>query len=166
MARRAGRGARVDIVNSACNILSEQEGLFARYETATLALLDCAPEDASHYITERDRLANRIDELNEQLAKLCAETPNGELLMAAAKGRVPFEKVPSEYQPVFYAGQAVRSVGARIAETNKQVLERMERLRDEAGEYMKQNQNLPKIKRYLDGLTPPMDEVPRHESKA
>lgn len=136
-------------------MLETKKERFLAYEQATLALLDCAPEDAENYITQRGELATEIDGVNEEIEQICGSVPDGATMLAASKVALPFEQVSSEYQCIFYSGQAVQSVIHRILQSEGQVKERLEKLRNEAMEGIKLNQNMPKIKKYLTDLAEP-----------
>ena len=142
----------MDIAAELCRLLEQKKEHFLEYEQATLAMLDCEADDVDQYITQRGFIATEIDELTEQMARLCDGLPERDLLLEAAAGQVDFGNVPSEYHCVFYGGQAVRSVVNRIMETEKQVVARFEGMREEAREYIRLNQHIPKIKKYLANL--------------
>ncbi len=156
----------MDTVARLCSLLEEEKQCFMAYEQATLALLSCEADAAEQYIIQRGELANQVDTLIEDMARLCDGEPAGDVLLAAAKGNIDFARVPSEHQPVFYAGQAVRSVIHRITQTEQQAEARLQALRRQALERIKQNQNLPKIKRYLSDLGSGADEVSLTHGKA
>lgn len=143
----------MDKMTEISRLLDEIKKQFLEYEKATIALLECEVDDVEHYITVRSEIAIEVDELREELAKICRNEDGGEVLYKAAMANIDFERVPSEYQSIFYEGQAVRSVMHRVSMTEKQVIARMERLRSEALEHIRQNQNMPKIKRYLEDLS-------------
>ncbi|MDL2293605.1 hypothetical protein LJC60_03130 [Ruminococcaceae bacterium OttesenSCG-928-D13] len=143
----------MDTVGKLCALLEKESDLFLEYEQATLALLDCAADDAEHYIMLRGAKANEIDGLVEEIAQVCGQVPDAAVLLECTKASLPFDRVPAGYQPVYYAGQNVRSVIHRIGQSDVQAMQRLERLRDEAVEAIKQNQNMPKIRKYLTDLT-------------
>lgn len=153
------------MIGEICVLLEQKKDRFAEYEQATQALLDCPPDDAEHYITRRSELATVIDGLDEQLHQLCGQAPDAAELWACTRANLPFERVPSAYQPVYYTAQGVQSIIQRIIQTEQQAKERLERLRQEALDAIKQNQNVPKIKKYLTGLTD-VPVQPLTESKA
>lgn len=155
----------MDKIAQLCSLLEEKKALFEKYETATLSILESGADDAEKYIMERSEIANNIDETSEKIAWLCDEEPNSAVLLKITKAEIEFEKVPSEYQCVYYGGQAVRSVVARIMASEQQVLERLEKLRDEAKENIRNHQNLPKIKKYLTSLTPTGDVLNLRDEK-
>ena len=148
-------------IDTVCALLAEKKNLFLQVEKTTLAILDSDADSAEQYIIQRDMLATEIEALNETIARECDKTPDCEGLISAAYARQEFAKVPSEYQCVYYAAQDVRSVGNRILESEKQVLEKLTFWRDEALNAIKQNQNMPKIKKYLTDLSavPPGGEL-------
>lgn len=143
----------MDTITAVCSLLEEKKKQLLNYEEATLAMLSCDADDVEHYIIERSKLAIAVDELGDEIARLCDGEAAGVVLLETAQGKMTFEKVPSEYQCVFYGAQGVSSVVNRIKESDKQVVERLELLRDEARQAIRQNQNLPKIKKYLTDLT-------------
>ncbi len=156
----------MDTVARLCSLLEDEKQCFMQYEEATQALLDCEADAAEQYIIQRGMLANQVDALIEDMARLCDAEPAGEVLLAAAKGGIEFARVPGEYQCVFYAGQAVRSVIYRIGQTEQQAMARLEALREQALMRIRQNQNLPKIKKYLSGLGSGPEEVSLTHGKA
>ncbi len=141
------------MVTKLCSLLEEKKGRFLMYEKATLDLLICDAEDIEKYITKRSELATEIEGIDEELLRTYSSADNAVLLEKIVKARMDFEQVPSEYQMVFYASQAVRSVAGRIQQSDKQVVERLQKLRVQALESVKKNQNLPKIKKYLTDLS-------------
>ena len=143
----------MDDIARLCALLEEKKNKMLEYEQATLAMLECPPDDIDQYITRRGMIANSVDEIREEMGRLADSAPGGGQMLQAADARLAFETVPSEYQCLYYAGQAVRSVASRVRETERQVLDRIEKLRDEALTNVRQAQNLPKIRRYLTNLT-------------
>lgn len=133
-------------------LVEQKKEKFSDYERATGSLLDCEPDSAEHYIIKRSEIANEIDGISEQIAKLCDGIPNGHLVLHASLASVDYDHLPPEYVRFFDVGQATRSIVYRIAQTDKQAMERMRGLRNEALDKIKENQNLPKIKNYLTGL--------------
>jgi hypothetical protein len=143
----------MDMVANLCALLDRKKALFSEYERATLALLDCAFDDAEHYITERGRIATEIDGVVDEIEQGCGQLPDAAVLLACVTARIGFDHVPGGYQCVYYSGQAVNSVIQRIAHTEEQVMERLKRLRGEALDSIRQNRDLPKIRKDLADLT-------------
>lgn len=143
----------LDLIGKLCSLLEEKKELFLQYEEATLAMLGCEADAMEQYIIRRDELANRIDDKNQEIARVCEEHPSREMLLAASEAKMEFAGVPSEYQCVFYGGQAVQSVISRIVQSDAQVVGRMEILKGQALEHVRQNKDVPKIKKYLTDLT-------------
>lgn len=143
----------MDVIAQICTLLEQKKALFTEYEQATQALLDCEADTVENYITQRGQKAIEIDALTEEIARLCSGMPASDLLLDATLARIDFAKLPPEYHSVFYEAQAVRSVAHRVSETDKQVVVRLEQLRDEALLNIRQNQNVPKIKKYLTDLS-------------
>lgn len=155
----------MDTITQLCNLLDEKRDLFEQYEAATLALLSCEADAVGDYITQRAGLANQIEDLNEQLGRLCDGRADRQVMLDAASARVDFANVPSEYQCVYYAGQAVRSVTGRIATSEQQAVERLEALRADALEHVRQNQNVAKIHKYMTDLNAHAGETNLKDSK-
>lgn len=156
----------MDAISKLCTLLETKKDRFLQYEQATVGLLDCAVEDIENYITRRGALATEINALDEEMDGLCAQQPNGALLQKCARNQVDFVRLPGEYHCVFYGGQAVHTVLGRIAESDKQVTARLEKLRDEALENIRQNQNMPKIRKYLSNLGDSASKINLRDEKA
>ncbi len=156
----------MDISVSLCRLIEAKKEKFLKYEQATLSMLDCGVDDVEHYIIQRANLANEIDEMAEGIARLCDDCPDKELLMNTALAKVSFERVPGEYHCVYYAAQGVQSVANRIAQTEKQVVARLQGLREDSLKSIREKQNLPKIKKYLTDLTPRTSVRPLMTDKA
>lgn len=142
----------MDTINKICALLQSKKDLFLRYEEATQALLDSDETTAPDYITQREELANKIDSITLEIGRLSDRQENADLLMSIAAGRTRFENVPVDYRPVYEEASEIQSVAFRIQEQEKSAVHRFESLRDAAMSKIKENQNLPKIKKYLDDL--------------
>lgn len=156
----------MDTVGKILTLLDKKAALFFEYEKATQDILYCEPDDVEHYITLRGGLANEIDEVTEKIGLACDEMPNSEVVFATASGRINYDKVPPEYQLIFESSQSIRSTMSRIMEAEKQVIVRLEAFRDEAKKKIRQNQNVPKIKKYLTGLMEKQGEGGLTDGKA
>ena len=150
----------MDTIAKVCELLDEVKNNLLSYEKATQDLLTCDVDDVEHYITLRGEMANRMDALLAEIADACAREENANTIYQAALARIPFSEVPPDLVPVFESGQSNRSTVARIGQTERQVMERLEGFRQEALDNLRQNQNMPKIKQYLDVLADRAD----HES--
>lgn len=122
------------------------------YEEATEELLVCDADSAEYYITERGRLASEIDDLTEEIGRVCDGAEGGDVLFKAATMRIGYDDMPPEMRPAYDLCQQTRTIIYRISELEPRVLARMEAFREEARDYMKNNQNVPKIKKYLTDL--------------
>lgn len=142
----------MDTVGKVLALLDHKAELFAEFEKATQELLVCDVDDVEHYITRRGELANEIDSVMEEIGRICDAAPGGGVIFDAANARIDYDRVPPEYHPLFAVGQNIRSVVSRVRQTDKQVVARLEGLRDDAKDKIRQNQNIPKIKKYLTDL--------------
>lgn len=148
----SGKEQALDTVGKILALLDKQSELFSEYEKATQELLRCEADDVEKYIIRRGELANDIDEVIEEIGLACDAEPNSEVFFGAALAKINFEHVPPELHLVFEAGQNVRSIASRVVQTDAQVVLRLEGFRDAAKEKIRQNQNVPKIKKYLTSL--------------
>lgn len=123
------------------------------YEKATLALAESDEDSAEHYIMERSRLATEIDQLTEEIGRLCDREGSGELLMQIALAAVNYESVPQEYRGVYEKAQETRSVIFRIKGEEEQALAHLVEMKNEAELKIRENQHIPKIKKYLTDLS-------------
>ncbi len=160
MARAGRKGWGVDTIAKVCELLDEIKNNLLSYEKATQDMLTCDVDDVEHYITLRAGMANKMDALLAEIEDVCATEENANTIYQAALARLPFSEVPPELVPVFEFGQSNRSAVARIGQTEKQVMERLEGFRQEARDNLRQNQNMPKIRQYLGVLA----DKAEHES--
>ncbi|MDL2252734.1 hypothetical protein LJC49_01495 [Ruminococcaceae bacterium OttesenSCG-928-I18] len=142
----------MDTIGQICVLLEKKKEKFNDYEKYTLEMLHCGADDIENYITQRAEIATEIDELTEEIGRICDGEANGDVFFRTASSKINYDEVPPELHPVFEAGQQVRSVANRILQSEKQVLERLESLKEEARSKIRENQNLPKIKKYLSDL--------------
>ena len=142
----------MDTITQICLLLEQKKNKFLEYEQATMEMLHCDADDIEEYITKRGILANEIDGISEEIGRVCNQEPNGQLYFQAAAAAVNFDEILPEMHPIYELGQQTRSVVARIMNSDKQVVERLELLKAEALAKIKENQNLPKIKKYLSDL--------------
>ena len=146
------KGHNVNTVEKICALLEKKKQLFLEYEQATKTLLECDADAAEHYITQRSELATKVDEVTEEIGRICDKEEYSELLMNIAAGQTNFEDVPTEYKGIFTQAQEVRGIAYRISTEEPQVLQRLGSLRTEAEVKIRENQHLPKIKKYLTDL--------------
>ncbi len=139
----------MDINVQLCVLLEKKVAKFSQYETLTQELLHCEVDDIDDYITKRGLLANEIDALDEDIQTLCEGGARAELYYRTAMGRVNFAEISPDLQPAFELSQQVRRVIGRIQNGEVQVMERLQGLKSEALGKIRENQNLPKIKKYL-----------------
>ncbi len=140
------------MVKEICKLLEKKKQLFLEYEKATKTLLECDADAAEHYITQRSELATKVDEVTEEIGRICDKEDYSQLLMKIAAGQSNYEDVPSEYREIFAQAQEVQGIVYRISTTEPQVMQRLENLRGEAEVKIRENQHLPKIKKYLTDL--------------
>lgn len=156
----------MDRIIQLCTLLEKKIDLFSEYEKDTLELIKCEPEDMEHYTIHREALANEIDDLQEEIGRLCDADPNAKLLYDTTNAKLPYSQVPPEWHPVFERAQNMLSVISRIQQSDKQIIERMEKIREDAQDKIKQNQHMPKIKKYLTDLSTKPEEGTFRSGKA
>ncbi len=142
----------MDIIQNICHLLNDKKDKFSEYEKLTIEMLHCNVDDLGNYITKRSKLANEIDEISAKIETLCLKEPKGDVYAKVSYAQLSFENVPVELQPMFELGQQVRGTMARILKLEPQVIQRLEGLKREAFQKIKENHNLPKIKKYLTNL--------------
>lgn len=143
----------MEISETLLMLLEQKKEKFTAYEAATKALLTCEQDSAEHYIIERGALATEIDNLNEEIGRLCDKREDSILAVQVVAAQCNFEHVPQDLQLVYEKAQAVRGVMARIVDMEPLVLQRMDKFQLENKELIRQNHNLPKIKKYLNDLS-------------
>lgn len=139
----------MDTIGCIGKLLEEKNTKFLAYEQATLEMLHCDVDAIENYIIKRGELANEIDACTEEIGRVCDKEPNGKLLFQAALAQINYEMVPPDMYPLYELGQQILGVASRVRTSDGQVLERLETLKQDALAKIKENQNLPKIKKYL-----------------
>ena len=146
----------VEQIEKAAALLTEKKRLFEQYYEATIMLINqTKPDDIENYITERDSLANKIDELDSEVAVLLA--PWGEQVRALLGGRAECEALPDELVPLHgLCGETIELVRT-IRLRNVEAVARCEQFMQEANQRMKEVSNMPKISKYLTNLAGPRE---------
>ncbi len=134
------------------DLLAEKKSKFLQYEQLTQDMLHCSTDDLGDYITKRGNLANEIDLLSERMQELYQPQKNAELYAKICFAQADFADVPKAMHPLFTLGQEVRAVLARTQKMEPAIMQRLETLKTEAFQKIKENRNMPKIKKYLSNL--------------
>ncbi len=142
----------MDVVAQIYDLLQKKKDKFSAYELATQEMLHCKADDLGDYIIKRGQLANEIDEICAEIEALCIKEEKGALYAKITYAHARYEEVPETLRPLFELSQQMRSVMARIQKLEPSVVVRLESLKQEAFQKIKENHNLPKIKKYLSSL--------------
>lgn len=141
-------------ISEALALLEEKRLVFVKYEEITTSMLS---EDEiatiEKYITERDVLANQIDEIDKLLCKKLE--PLGEDAQTLIGGRAERKTLAVGLLPLYDACDAVMEIVRRVRLKNTEVLQRCSQMRDDNMRKIKSSSNVPKISRYLNGLAEP-----------
>lgn len=141
-------------ITTALELLEQKKQLFCQYEEATSHILtETDIDDIEKYITERDGLANRIDERDRQLVTLLA--PWGAQATALLKGQPQAAQLPDELQPLTAVCEQIMELVRRIRLKNSEAMIRCEGLLEGSEQQIRNASNTPKISRYLSNLTEP-----------
>ncbi|WMJ82881.1 hypothetical protein ACS3UN_01435 [Oscillospiraceae bacterium LTW-04] len=139
----------MQIVKNILLLLIKKQELFLEFERYTNLLAVCDVEDMDNYITKRADLANEIDNVTDQisnLAKTVTVTPSIDMILSNS---CCFSEVPSQWQEIFLEAQKIKGIVSRCIEVNLHALERMTELRDNLKELIAQNNNTPRIIKYI-----------------
>lgn len=137
------------IMQNILSLLIKKQALFLEFEHYTNLLLVCDVDDMDNYITKRANLANEIDNVTVQisdLTKMATVTPSANAIL---DNSCSFSEVPLQWQAVFIESQKIHGIVSRCIEANLQALERMTEVRDHLKELIVQNNNTPRIIKYI-----------------
>lgn len=133
--------------------LERQKALFQEYEACAESLCTCKYEDMVNYITEREKLTERIDKISDEICGLCDADPDGDALYAAAKNTSDFDSLGCpEYESVYREGQNVTAIVCRILARQERIIERVQQAKKEQLELIRSLKSQGQVKKYLTGL--------------
>lgn len=139
----------MQIVQDILLLLKKKQNLFLEFERYTNLLTICSIDDMNNYITKRADLANKIDNVTDQISELIKTvtiTPSAQSILSNS---CSYLEVPLQWQPVFTEAQNIKGIIARCIEVNQQVLIRMQDLRSHLKTRISQTKNTPRIIKYL-----------------
>lgn len=107
-------------------ILTEELEVLIAFEAATQRMLTCDTERLEEEMRQRERLIQRLQRLDGELAELCGEAgEEGEAVFAAARGQGEPDTMPGELLEIYNQALALRAVLARLPESEMQALMRL-----------------------------------------
>lgn len=109
-------------------LLQKKYDLFLEFEHYTNLLTACDTDNMADYITKRNDLANKIDNVTEQITNLVKSvdiTPSANSILS---NRCRYSEVPASWQTLFLQSQQIAGVISRCIEINQQALQRMTQL--------------------------------------
>lgn len=139
----------MQIVQNILSLLTKKQLLFLEFERYTNLLLVCDVDDMDNYIIKRANLANEIDNVTVQISDLTKTATVIPSATAILDNRCSFSEVPLQWQDVFIESQKLHGIVSRCIEANLQALERMTEVRDHLKELIAQNNNTPRIIKYI-----------------
>ena len=137
------------IVQNILSLLTKKQSLFLEFERYTNLLLVCDVDDMDNYIIKRANLANEIDNVTVQISDLTKTATVIPSANAILDNSCSFSEVPLQWQEVFIESQKIYGIVSRCIEANLQALERMTEVRDHLKELIAQNNNTPRIIKYI-----------------
>lgn len=156
----------MNTINSIVELAELRKQKFKEYEQATIMLSECDEDSAEHYITQRGDLSTEIDDINQQIGKLCDSLPNGTIVLQASMASIAFEMLSPDLFQLYEIGQETRSIVYGIQQEEKTAMQHLEIFRDAALEKIRENQHMPKIKQYLTNLGSQQDNQNFSSGKA
>lgn len=131
-------------------LLVKKQSFFLEFEHFTNLLSVCDVEDMSNYITKRTDLANKIDNVTDQISTFAESLDIEPSIDAILSNRCCFSEVPLQWQPIFLEAQKINGIVSRCIEVNLHALERMTELRNNLKTLIAQNSNTPRIIKYIE----------------
>ena len=103
-------------------LLEEKRQLLLAFEAVTQGMLTCPEEQ----LKGRQRLLERLRELETELAELCSRAgEDGALARAAAQAKAEPSALPEELGPVYRAAMEAQAVLSRLPESEVQAIMRL-----------------------------------------
>ncbi len=107
-------------------LLEEKRQLLLAFEAVTQVMLTCQEEQLGEQLKGRQRLLERLRELETELAELCSRAgEDGALARAAAQAKAEPSALPEELGPVYRAAMEAQAVLSRLPESEVQAIMRL-----------------------------------------
>ena len=101
-------------------LLQEKLQLLLCFETETQKMLLCAPERLAEQVSERQKLIDRIDRIDERLKILCEESADGRALFVFLSGEGECKQLGDGVQALGGDIRSIRSILSRLKESDMQ----------------------------------------------
>lgn len=132
--------------------LEQKRALFAQYEKCTSEMCVCDTDALDHYITERARLANEIDTINQEIENFCDDSGASEELREAVANRGNYGEFSPEARPVYDKAAQIFTIINHVYNMEPQIKERMAQKREELLAHIKKGSDTAKVYNYVKGM--------------
>lgn len=134
------------------NNLEQKKVLMSQFEQLSESLLVSEIDQLESLVDQREEIIQQVNELDNQLERIPLYQKDMETIQNAIKNRMNRSDINSEYLPIFDKGQEIFAVVNRIAKMELLIASHLEDCRKDLEEKLKESNNLPKIRKYLDTI--------------
>lgn len=139
----------MEITQEILLLLNKKLNLFLEFENYTHLLTTCNPDAIANYITKRTNIANKIDNVTEQICDLIKDAAISPPAADILANRCAYSAVAPSWQPIFTQAQEIKGVASRCLEINTQVTHRLTELRAYYKKRIIETKNTPRLIKYL-----------------
>lgn len=132
--------------------LEQKRALFAQYEKYTNEMCVCDTDTLEHYITERAKLANEIDKINQEIENFCEISGDPEELREAVANRGNYGEFSADTRPVYDKAAQIFTIINHVYNMEPQIKERMEQKKTELMGMIKKGSSTAKVYNYVKGM--------------
>ena len=107
-------------------LLAKKKELFARYEQLTVQMLTCPIETLENLTIQRQKLCDRIDNLDKEMDQKAKELPDGQTVVQALRLKCLRNQVPDQYLDFFDKVQEIFAIANRVRQMDPEIAARLE----------------------------------------
>ncbi len=101
-------------------VLQKKQQYLTQFEEATQQMLFCPIEQLEDLVSERQRLIEKMDDLEKNLDALCRENADQVLLSLILTGKGDAGEIPERLQPIYEEAIKIRTVASRLRQSDRQ----------------------------------------------
>lgn len=107
-------------------LLEKKKELFAQYEQLTIQMLTCPIETLENLTIQRQKLCDRIDNLDREIDHQTKEIPNGKTVIQALQLKCLRSQVSDQYLDFFDRAQEIFAIAHRVRQMDPEIATRVE----------------------------------------
>lgn len=149
---------RLELIDIALEILEEKKECFLEYEVLTQSMLSSNIVDLPPLFDKRQKLIERLDQLDQNIQKIAKSNAKYKLLSAAVRNSCNRADLPKQLQIIFDRSQEIYTIINRLNQHEAGIKRRLDENQTELLERIKAGHHTSKILKYRHGIYPKLSE--------